>query len=116
MPKRRNMSDNIRTNTTGRLTPCLQHKIDKTRDQFFMILMYDSAARIQEMLDLRVCDMRLGNTPTAILKGKGSKIRSVPLMPETINDFQNYMKLFFMWNNTAQGIPCTVSQSLSTHH
>ena len=25
------MSDNIQTNTTGRLTPCLQKKIDKTR-------------------------------------------------------------------------------------
>ena len=30
-PKRRNMSDNIQTDTTGRLTPCLQQKIDKTR-------------------------------------------------------------------------------------
>ena len=30
-PKRRNMSDNIQTNTTGRLTFCLQQKIDKTR-------------------------------------------------------------------------------------
>ena len=29
-PKRRIMSDNIQTNTTGRLTPCLQKKIDKT--------------------------------------------------------------------------------------
>ena len=29
-PKRRNMSNNIQTNTTGRLTPCLQKKIDKT--------------------------------------------------------------------------------------
>ena len=25
------MSNNIQTNTTGRLTPCLQQKIDKTR-------------------------------------------------------------------------------------
>ncbi len=25
------MSDNIQTNATGRLTPCLQQKIDKTR-------------------------------------------------------------------------------------
>ena len=25
------MSDNFQTNTTGRLTPCLQQKIDKTR-------------------------------------------------------------------------------------
>lgn len=64
------------------------------RDQFFMVLMYDSAARIQEMLDLRVCDIRLGNTPTATLMGKGSKVRSVPLMPETINHFRNYMGLF----------------------
>ncbi len=30
--KRRNMSDNIQTNATGRLTPCLQQKIDKTRE------------------------------------------------------------------------------------
>ncbi len=30
-PTRRNMSDNIQTNTTGRLTVCLQQKIDKTR-------------------------------------------------------------------------------------
>ena len=29
-PKRRNMSDNIQTNAIGRLTPCLQKKIDKT--------------------------------------------------------------------------------------
>ena len=39
------------------------------RDQVFMILMYDSVPRrIQEMLDLRVCDIRLGNTPTAVLE------------------------------------------------
>ncbi len=30
-PKRRNMSDNIQTNTTGPLISCLQQKIDKTR-------------------------------------------------------------------------------------
>ncbi len=29
-PKWRNISDNIQTNTTGRLTSCLQKKIDKT--------------------------------------------------------------------------------------
>ncbi len=29
-PKRRNMGDNIQTKTTGRLTPCLQKKMDKT--------------------------------------------------------------------------------------
>lgn len=29
-PKRRNISDNIQTNTTAQLTSCLQKKIDKT--------------------------------------------------------------------------------------
>ena len=32
------------------------------REQFFMILMYESAARIQEMLDLRVYDISPGNS------------------------------------------------------
>ena len=64
------------------------------RDQFFMILMYDTAARIQEMLDLRICDIRPGATPTATLLGKGSKVRTVPLMPETMQHFNNYISVF----------------------
>ena len=64
------------------------------RDQFLMILMYDTAARIQEALGLRVKDITLGKTPTATLTGKGSKTRTVPLMEKTIWHFQNYMKVF----------------------
>ena len=29
------------------------------RDQFLMIMLYDTGARIQELLDLRICDLRL---------------------------------------------------------
>lgn len=64
------------------------------RDQFFMILLYDTAARVQEMLDLKVCDIRQGKTPTATLFGKGSKVRTVPLMPETIGHFRNYLNVY----------------------
>lgn len=64
------------------------------RDQFLMILMYDSAARIQEILNLKVCDIRCGTTPTATLLGKGSKVRTVPLMPETIAHFRNYRNAY----------------------
>jgi len=64
------------------------------RDQFFMILLYDTGARIQEMLDLKVCDIKVGKVPVATLLGKGSKVRSVPLMPETMAHYQNYMNLF----------------------
>lgn len=64
------------------------------RDQFFMVLLYDTAARIQEMLDLKVCDIRQGKTPAATLLGKGSKVRTVPLMPETIGHFRNYLNVY----------------------
>jgi site-specific recombinase XerD len=64
------------------------------RNQFFMILMYDTAARIQEVLNLRIKDIHLGTTPTARLLGKGSKIRTVPLMERTVEHFQNYARIF----------------------
>jgi integrase/recombinase XerD len=64
------------------------------RNQFLMILMYDTAARVQEILNLRVCDIRLGTTPTAVLTGKGNKARTVPLMEKTVRHFKNYMEIF----------------------
>lgn len=50
------------------------------RDQFLMLLMYDTAARVQEIIDLKICDIRLGNAPQVKLHGKGNKYRSLPLM------------------------------------
>lgn len=51
-----------------------------TRDLFLMSLMYDTAARVQEIIDLKICDIRLGDTPQVKLHGKGNKSRSIPLM------------------------------------
>ena len=59
-----------------------------------MILLYDTGARIQEMLNLKVCDIKASKTPIATLLGRGTKVRSVPLMPETMEHFQNYIKVF----------------------
>ena len=66
------------------------------RDQFLMVLLYDTGARIQELMDIRVCDIRLGKTPTATLHGKGNKTRTVPLLKNTIEQFQNYARVFHM--------------------
>ena len=81
------------------------HTRQGVRDQFFMILLYDTAARIQEMLDLKVCDIRRGKAPTATLMGKGSKVRSVPLMPETMEHFQNYINVFHSEENQYSSQP-----------
>jgi site-specific recombinase XerD len=64
------------------------------RDKVFMILLYDTGARIQEMIDIRLCDLRLGKTSTVLLHGKGRKIRSVPLMERTVQHLRKYLSVF----------------------
>jgi len=64
------------------------------RDRFFMMLLYDTGARIQEIMDARVRDVRLGATPIITLHGKGNKIRSVPLMQATVRHYLDYRKIF----------------------
>lgn len=76
------------------------------RDQFMMILLYDTGARIQELLDIRICDIKLGQSPQVILHGKGNKVRTVPLMKDTVVHLNNYMYAFH------NGEPCTSTQLL----
>jgi len=42
------MDDNIQTNTTGRITPCLQKKIDKTT---YLVEVHFSATSTQSVKD-----------------------------------------------------------------
>lgn len=62
------------------------------RDMVLLSLMYDSGARVQEIADLKVSDLRLSEPPTAKLTGKGSKSRIVPLMTPTANLVCQYLK------------------------
>lgn len=65
------------------------------RDQFLMVLLYDTGARIQEMLDLKLKDIHMNDqTPCVYLTGKGNKTRCVPLMDKTIAHLQQYLKTF----------------------
>jgi integrase/recombinase XerD len=65
------------------------------RDRFFMILLYDTGARIQEILDLKLKDLHLNDqTPCIYLTGKGNKTRLVPLMDKTIAHLQEYLAAF----------------------
>jgi site-specific recombinase XerD len=70
-------------------------KLNGLRDQFFMSLMYDTGARCSELLDLKLCDLRINIThPVAYLRGKGNKVRSVPIMPKTTAYCKHYLKRF----------------------
>ena len=63
------------------------------RDQFFLTLMYDTAARNGEMLGLKLSDLNTDNA-TVYLLGKGSKPRLVPVSKETLQMFDRYRALF----------------------
>ena len=70
-------------------------KSNGLRDRFFMMLMYDTAARCSELINMKVCDLKINIThPVAYLKGKGDKLRSVPLMPKTVEHCRHYLRAF----------------------
>ena len=53
------------------------------RNLVLLTLLYDSAARISELINIKVKDLRLDNNPCVTLLGKGNKERSVPIMTKT---------------------------------
>jgi site-specific recombinase XerD len=68
------------------------HKPKGLRDGFFMSLMYETAARCQEMLDLRVSDFVLDpKSPYVYLTGKGNKTRAVPLTGRVVEYLNRYL-------------------------
>jgi len=65
------------------------------RDQMVLILMYDSAARISEVADLRVGSLHLDvSIPYLQIYGKGRKYRNVPLMDKTVGHLRRYLREF----------------------
>lgn len=65
------------------------------RDTALMCLLYDSAARIQELIDLSLSDIRLETPATVRLFGKGRKVRIIPIMSQTAAILRNYLAA---WN------------------
>ena len=62
------------------------------RDLTLLSVLYDTGARVQEIIDLKVEDMILDTPPIIVLTGKGNKMRRVPLMKNTVVLLQTYLK------------------------
>ncbi len=61
------------------------------RDLALLALLYDSGARVQEIIDLTPSSLRLNKPCTIKLVGKGTKARIVPLMDEEVVHVKHYM-------------------------
>lgn len=75
------------------------------RDLTLMTVLYDTGARVQELIDVKVCDVRLQEPPVITLTGKGNKSRCIPLMKKTKNLLTSYMQEHHLLDNGNQQFP-----------
>lgn len=61
------------------------------RDKALIQLLYNTGARVQEIADLRINDLRFEKPATVTLTGKGRKTRTIPLWDETVQHIQAYL-------------------------
>jgi site-specific recombinase XerD len=83
------------------------------RDRFFMILMYDTAARDSEMLGMNMGDLD-PNGRTVYLLGKGEKPRRVPITQETAGHFLQYKGEFHPEQDGTQPMFYTIHRKSRT--
>ena len=79
-----------------------KHTSKGRRDLTLISTLYDTGARVQELIDIRVCDVTLQAPAVITLTGKGNKDRRVPIMKNTTSLLQNYLlekKLDKPWKN-----------------
>lgn len=63
-----------------------------TRDKALLLFLYNTGARVQEVVDIKFNDLRLENPGQVKLLGKGKKQRACPLWPDTIDAINDYLK------------------------
>lgn len=61
------------------------------RDLAMLSLLYDTGARVQELVDLKMEDIRLSSPTVIRLTGKGNKSRLVPIMATTEKLLRKYL-------------------------
>ena len=61
------------------------------RDAVLLSILYDTGARVQELIDLSVGDVRLDPPAQLRLLGKGRKMRAVPLMENTAQILRGHL-------------------------
>ena len=63
-----------------------------------LTLLYETGARVSELINIKLEDITLNNTPYIILHGKGNKTRSVPISKDVSNILKTYLSRFSINN------------------
>ncbi len=62
------------------------------RDFVLLSLLFNTGARVSEVVGLQACDLRLIPPTSVLLRGKGRKERVCPLWPETVRALRQYLE------------------------
>jgi len=82
------------------------------RDLVMLVLMYDTAARVSELIDLKVGNIRLSSPAVITLYGKGGKARHVPIIGKTKDLLEAYLEEHrkYNWGISYQDLPVFFNQ------
>jgi site-specific recombinase XerD len=81
---------------------------DGRRDHALLLALFNTGARVQEILDVRPCDLQLARPFQVRLRGKGRKERMCPLWPETAETLRTLL--------CERGIDPTATQPVFRNH
>lgn len=62
------------------------------RDRVLFAVMYNTGARVSEVVNAKLADVTLGPTNTMLLHGKGRKERVLPLWPDTVKRLRTWLR------------------------
>lgn len=80
------------------------------RNMTLLSVLYDTGARVQELCDLRVRNLRIEAPAIITLTGKGRKTRHVPILTNTESLLQAYLTENNLLHNSKQDAPLFVNQ------
>jgi site-specific recombinase XerD len=63
------------------------------RDRLLLSLLYNTGARVSEVIGIRVEDINLDATASVHLRGKGRKQRTIPLWKTSVKDIRQWLQL-----------------------
>lgn len=96
------------------------HSRTGLRDMTLMIVLYATAARINELLSLKIGDIYFNSQkPYAVITGKGGKIRTLYLLPKAVSFLELYIKKYhggtpgkedYLFFSPINGKGCKLSQ------
>jgi len=75
------------------------------RDRLLLTLLYNTGARVSEIIGVRVADVILGPTSSIHLHGKGRKQRSIPLWKTTVREVRDWLRLNMQLTSNSPLLP-----------